>query len=95
MALALAPGMISRPRVARFTVCIGRMVKIDVVPLAGAVAVGALARPMPARRQVASPAVIKAVVVKVNSSPVFGVVASRTLVEVMIRGRRCMTRFAI
>ena len=80
---------------ARFAVCIGRVVKIDVVPVAGVMAVGALAWPMPARHQVASPAVIKAVVVKANSFPVFSAVASRTLVEVVIRGGNCMTRFAI
>lgn len=81
---ALTARVTVRPQMARFAVVIGPVVKVDLAPIAGVVAVRALAGPVSHRRYVARPAVGQvSSVAEADPPPALGVVASGTLVEVM------------
>lgn len=80
--------------VARVTVRITGMVKVDVVPVVGEVTVGTLTGPVSGRRGMAALAVVKAGVVNVDLVPGVGIVANRALPGPVL-GRPGMTILAI
>jgi len=70
--------------VAGLAVCVAAVIKVDVLPAAGAVAIGASAVIVVRRRVVAGFAVDSTIVVKAHIPPTVGVVAVGTLAGIVI-----------
>jgi hypothetical protein len=84
-----------RTQMARFAIGIGPVVEMDLAPSAGVVAVVALAGPVSPRRCVTRSTVGRVSVVKADTPPALSVVATGTLVDIVIRAGFIMARLAV